>query len=72
MGKLEEKFSEAPCCFCRYNGPGFFQAKTHKMSCPFYHVGGKDERIEFVIKALNEFRVQVYPNQVDVDKYYRD
>lgn len=35
---------DAPCCFCGYNGQGYYQSNTHKPDCPFYEIGGKDER----------------------------
>ena len=35
---------DAPCCFCGYNGPGYYQAHTHSENCPFYEIGGGEER----------------------------
>jgi len=44
MAKYERKLLDAPCVFCGYNGPGYWQAGTHKPECPWHGVGGYDER----------------------------
>jgi hypothetical protein len=41
-----DKILEAPCIFCGYNGSGYWQLHTHKKSCPFFEIGGKEERSE--------------------------
>jgi len=41
--KLNELF-EAPCVFCGYNGPGYYQVNTHAKNCPFCKIGGANER----------------------------
>jgi len=47
---------EAPCCFCGYNGQGYWQTRTHAIECPWYSVGGSKERENFLPKLL----VQLY------------
>ena len=34
----------APCTFCGYEGPGYWQSHTHYKDCPWYEVGGEDAR----------------------------
>jgi len=69
---IQEALLDAPCSFCNYNGPGYYQAKTHSKSCVWYHVGGHDERIKYFIKAIKRHRVQIYPEPFDVEEYYMD
>jgi len=38
----------APCRICNYSGKGFYQPLTHKKWCPFYQIGGLEERIQFI------------------------
>lgn len=35
----------APCPFCGYSGPNFFQAGTHAADCPWHNIGGLSERL---------------------------
>lgn len=42
----------APCLFCGYNGPGFYQANTHRVSCPWYRVGGIKPRRARLVPAV--------------------
>jgi hypothetical protein len=44
----------APCGFCGYNGPGYWQPHTHAAACPFYEVGGKMEREEFFVELVRK------------------
>lgn len=39
-----EKLLQAPCVFCYYNGELYWQEESHKESCPFYGVGGVEDR----------------------------
>ncbi len=41
---LEQKITEAPCIFCGYNGAGYYQKHTHGKHCPYYEIGGNEER----------------------------
>lgn len=43
---------EAPCVFCGYNGPGYWQRLTHDKNCPWYPQGGFNERREVLPKFL--------------------
>ena len=44
MGRELHELLDAPCIFCGYNGQGYYQAHTHDQNCPFYEIGGADER----------------------------
>ena len=49
------KLLEAPCLFCGYKGQGYFQTGTHSEDCPWYGVGGLEERafaLRGVVSAL--------------------
>ena len=41
---MSNELLDAPCVFCLYNGRGYYQHASHHQSCPWYHVGGADER----------------------------
>lgn len=44
-----------PCIFCGYNGQGYFKEMTHAQDCPWYEIGGSDERVEhFMCTLLTE------------------
>ena len=49
--KIRDKLIDAPCIFCGYNGPGYFQRGSHKVGCPWHSIGGAQERED----ALNEW-----------------
>ena len=42
-------FLRAPCVFCGYNGPNYYQEKSHHETCPFHNVGGVEERREVLL-----------------------
>ena len=49
---------EAPCVFCGYNGPNYWQAGSHDKNCPWHDVGGGYERMDLlreVVGKLIEF-----------------
>lgn len=48
---------EAPCCFCKYNGPGYFQKHTHEKDCPWHDIGGMDEREKELIMFAGQGRL---------------
>lgn len=56
---MSELVDKSPCVHCGYNGAGFFQTGTHAKECPFYLIGGREERIVFTLRArvaeLEEF-----------------
>jgi hypothetical protein len=35
---------DAPCKWCGYNGPGYWQKGTHTEACPWHKVGGSEDR----------------------------
>lgn len=36
----------APCRWCAYNGPGYWQEGTHAASCPWRKIGGEVARLD--------------------------
>lgn len=40
------QMNTAPCRYCGYNGSGYYQPRTHKFHCKWYHIGGMVERME--------------------------
>ncbi len=44
MSKITDKILNAPCIFCNYTAPRYWDAKSHKSNCPFYNVSGKINR----------------------------
>jgi len=61
----------APCIFCGYNGPGYYQAKTHKKHCYWYYVGGLQEREFAFVKAAEERRIHIFPKDHNIEEYYK-
>ena len=49
---MNELVEYAPCVFCGYNGAGFYQAGTHAEACPWYTVGGGEERSVMLRKVV--------------------
>jgi hypothetical protein len=49
-----ERLLSAPCGFCGYNGPGYYQAHTHAPDCPFYEIGGKAEREQLFVELVRK------------------
>ena len=49
---MNELVEYAPCVFCGYNGAGFYQAGTHAEDCPWYTVGGGEERSVMLRKVV--------------------
>lgn len=45
---LKDHLLEAPCPFCGYDGPEYWQKRSHASACPYYVVGGYDERVELL------------------------
>jgi len=62
----------SPCIFCGYKAGGYFQSKSHKKHCYWYHIGGLSERIESFVKAANERRLRIMSPSIDVSEYYVD
>ena len=72
MVKLTNFLLNAPCCFCGYNGPGYWLKETHEIHCTWYHIGGKDERIEYIYKAAKERRIRIFPQAHDIEEFYQE
>ena len=49
------------CLFCGYSGQGYWQAETHDAQCPFFKVGGREERAELIVRAAIEGRPVILP-----------
>ena len=49
------------CVFCGYNGKDFWQVETHDAQCPFFKVGGREERAELIVRAGIEGRLVILP-----------
>lgn len=43
---------EAPCVFCGYNGRGYWQSTTHDKECPWFMLGGYEERKQSLRKTI--------------------
>lgn len=55
ISELLEAGANNGCLFCGYNGEGYWQHHTHTRNCPWYEIGGFQERAEAlpeVIKTL--------------------
>jgi len=50
---------DAPCVFCKYNGPGYYQPHTHKKWCPFYEIGGDRERENAIVVFARKGRLNI-------------
>lgn len=44
----------APCMWCDYKGPGYYQAFTHEIDCPWHAIGGLNERMEQLDRLASE------------------
>lgn len=44
----------APCTWCGYNGVGFYQPHTHDPGCPWYTIGGLEERKLYIVNMPQE------------------
>ena len=45
---------ESPCVFCGYNGPDYWQEKTHAENCPWHNVGGGQERRDLLPAVISD------------------
>ena len=45
---------DAPCRFCGYNGPRYWQSGTHDYECPWHKISGADERQKKVADEVNK------------------
>ena len=61
---ITARILEAPCCFCGYNGPGYYQPHTHDKLCPWYEIGGGEERKHaLIVFAKKRFLKISYSNK---------
>jgi hypothetical protein len=51
-GPMPEETLYAPCKWCGYNGPGYWQAGTHSVACPWRTVGGEASRVALLPSIL--------------------
>ena len=76
MMKLEDELScKGPCFWCGYNGSNFYKTGTHEKYCPWYKIGGWEERQEKLLEVISEiwkFRKGFITPPHDVEKYYRE
>ncbi len=51
---MEKHILDAPCVFCGYNGPGYWQTGTHAKDCPWHDIGSIAYREEEIqnLKAI--------------------
>lgn len=57
---VQTLFTKAPCFFCRYNGPNFFQKGTHEEFCPWHHIGSLSDRLDALPKILQAMRTAYF------------
>lgn len=50
---------DAPCIFCGYNGPDYWQIGSHNDDCPFYHTATIELRADMFRKMNNLSDVSV-------------
>ena len=48
---------EAPCTFCGYNGRGYWQPATHDKHCPWFDLGGYEERKQALRDTIKSISV---------------
>ena len=60
---------EAPCLFCGYNGKGYWQTETHDRACPWYKVGGYEQR-EYQFRAIIKKIMEEYSNIITFNRSY--
>lgn len=63
---------EAPCCFCGYSGPGYYQKNTHTPNCPWHTIGGLGDREKELILFAKKGRLMVKQPTIDVSEYCID
>lgn len=49
---------KAPCIFCAYNGPRYWQAFTHHVLCPWYKLAGVNDRKNALREVIRTLLVQ--------------
>jgi len=63
---LKTYFNQAPCIFCGYDGPGFYQNDTHDKSCPYY--SNSIDREDFIEHYLLPYMIYLYKKSVKLIK----
>lgn len=46
----------APCIWCGYKGPNYWQAGTHEVICPCFNISGIDERQKMLLSRSETLR----------------
>ena len=49
----------APCLWCGYNGPRYWQIGSHSSDCPYFPVGAREAREELLPTILSTLFAQV-------------
>jgi hypothetical protein len=67
----------APCAWCDYSGPGYWQPGTHAPDCPWHRVGGEEERKRRFRAVAHARRAAPPPQQTEppfawvVERFYK-
>lgn len=61
------KLLAAPCKFCGYNGPGYWQKGSHGADCPWREIGGDKERLNQLPEEI-EKRIKFWNESREIDK----
>lgn len=51
---------EPPCAFCGYNGPRYWQTKSHDERCPWYNIPGDIGRQKRLRHAIQQMMALLY------------
>lgn len=55
-----DKLLMAPCAWCGYDGPNYWQMGRHEHSCPFWHIGSEVDRKSFVAANHEDLPPEAY------------
>jgi hypothetical protein len=67
----------APCAWCDYSGPGYWQPGTHAPDCPWHRVGGEEDRKRRFRAVAHARRAAPPPQQTEppfawvVERFYK-
>lgn len=56
----QDKLISAPCVFCNYAGPEYWQTHTHHHLCPWHDIGGMAERREALPAVMKTLYTVAY------------
>jgi hypothetical protein len=66
---------DALCVFCDYNGSNYWQKGTHNKYCPFFIVGGVQDREQELMPAIKthwEYYRLMHSPGIDTSQYYKE